>query len=78
MNRIALAMMLLAASTEPQARTHRRLRDHTPGWGPKPSGPITVACPRCKAAVGERCDQRTLGRHLYHRARVDAVEEQCD
>ena len=33
-----------------------------------------VPCPRCKAAVGVRCDQRTLGRHFQHAARVAAFE----
>lgn len=40
--------------------------------GPAHRGPRGVTCPRCQAAPGERCDRRTLGRYLYHRARVEA------
>jgi hypothetical protein len=36
-------------------------------------GPQAVACPRCKAAPGQRCDHRTLRRHAYHLARVQAL-----
>lgn len=34
-----------------------------------------VACPRCGAEPGEPCDRFTLGRHLYHLARVEAAKE---
>ncbi len=34
--------------------------------------PLFVICPTCGAAPGKSCDRRTLGRHAYHRSRVDA------
>jgi len=33
---------------------------------------LDVACPRCKAEPGEPCSRRTLGRHRFHLARVEA------
>lgn len=38
-----------------------------------PTAPLLVACPRCGAAVNNPCDRRTLGRHAYHLARVQAL-----
>ena len=37
--------------------------------------PLSVACPKCGAAVGEECDRRTLGSKWQHMARVKAIEE---
>lgn len=35
----------------------------------------SVACPRCKAKPGQPCDSRTLGRHPFHAARLQAAED---
>ena len=40
----------------------------------RPHGTLRVACPRCHAAIGENCDARTLGRYLFHKARIDAAK----
>ena len=38
---------------------------------------LAVACPRgdCRAAPGEPCNPKTLVRHRYHKARVDAARQ---
>lgn len=41
---------------------------------PAPTGPLAVGCPKCHAEPGDRCNPRTLGRHMFHKARVDASE----
>lgn len=38
---------------------------------PEPTGPLSVSCPKCHAEPDRRCNPRTLGRHLFHKARVD-------
>ena len=40
---------------------------------PRPAGVIGEPCPRCKAEPGQDCDRHTLGRRMYHKARVDAL-----
>lgn len=55
-------------------------------WGPtpkrRPVAPVlTVPCPQCRAAAGERCRSRIPGSKLHygpaasHGARVDAMRE---
>lgn len=44
--------------------------------GPIPAGCYVVPCPKCKAPGGKRCNPSTLGRHRFHKARVDAYGEQ--
>ena len=40
----------------------------------RPNGALRVACPRCHAEIGKDCDAATLGRHMYHKARIDAAK----
>ncbi len=35
---------------------------------PQP-GALSVPCPTCGRAAGQKCSQRTLGRYLFHQAR---------
>ena len=45
----------------------------TPRLRAKTAHPINQApCGRCGAGPGEQCDERTLGRFPWHRARLDA------
>ncbi len=46
-----------------------RPRRALPAW----ASPLDVVCPRCGAEVKVWCDRRTLGRHVHHKARVDAL-----
>ena len=77
--RLNAAMLILAAvSGMGHDRTelgHHPLPPPPEPPAPKKSSPSAVTCPRCKAASGEPCDPRTLGRYPYHKARVDAVAE---
>jgi len=51
----------------------RRYLAPTPRLRAKTNHPINQeACARCGAAPGEQCDERTLGRYPWHRARLDA------
>ena len=51
----------------------RRLYSPTPRLRAKANFPINQApCCRCGAGPGEQCDERTLGRYPWHRARLDA------
>lgn len=60
-------------SAAPMRAPRRRLDGHS---RPKPTPwARDVACPRCGAGVGEPCDRRTLGRHMHHKARVDAFKD---
>jgi len=72
---LALAALSATAQTEagPPPPGGRRLIGDGPGrrYSRLP-GPDSMPCPKCKAEPGEPCDRRTLGRHSYHRARVDA------
>jgi hypothetical protein len=77
MNRLQLMAALLATTsssdsdwtiTSPSGR-------NLPEPPPEPRRVYDVACPKCHAKSGEECDQRTLGRHLYHLARVKAAEQ---
>ncbi len=45
--------------------------------GREPSA-YDVACPRCGAAIGDDCDERTLGGKEVHKARVDALNEDSE
>lgn len=65
--RLIFAAIAMAGAGE-GARLPRQIRKPAP-----PTGARAVACPRCKAGAGEGCDQRTLGRHTFHKARVDAA-----
>jgi len=51
----------------------RRHYSPTPRLRAKTTHPINQApCSRCGAGPGEQCDERTLGRYPWHRARLDA------
>lgn len=51
----------------------RRHYAPTPRLRAKTTHPINQApCTRCGAGPGEQCDERTLGRYPWHRARLDA------
>lgn len=45
-----------------------------PDAPPLPPVPLRVACPKCGAEIGNGCDARTLGRHPFHKARIDAAK----
>ena len=45
-----------------------------PDAPPRPMGILRVACPRCHAEIGKDCDAATLGRHSFHKARIDAAK----
>ena len=62
------AMMMLTSGSVPHSPAFRSMRPVRRESG----GTISAACPRCKAEPQEWCDSRTLGRHLFHKARVDA------
>lgn len=36
--------------------------------------PLRVACPKCRAEPGRRCNASTLGRHKFHRPRIEALQ----
>lgn len=42
-----------------------------PGRFAGPDDPMRVRCRKCKAEPGANCDRRTLGRHAFHRVRVE-------
>ena len=73
----ALMAMLLASgamAADPRDEPRRR-RDDEPDPQPTPNyaSPRNVSCPRCKAGAGEDCNRKTLGRRMYHMARVQAL-----
>lgn len=71
-----LALASLGGESAPAAGPSRVLGARAPAPRPWPrdpeTSPISVACPRCGAGAGVPCDRRTLGRHSYHLARVQA------
>jgi len=56
----------------PAPRPRYRQRHWKPSVAPK--GPATVACTRCGADAGVACNPQTLGKHQFHKARIDAWE----
>jgi hypothetical protein len=86
MRRILPLLLLAATAGAPPAEEPPPRREPPPppprpnrGRAPDPKtikGPHRVACPRCHAEAGKSCDRRTLGRHHYHKARVDLAKEQ--
>jgi len=73
MRGLLAAMAMLAGSgmgapleSYPAAPKRKPTRDKSP---------LSVACPKCGAAVGEECDRRTLGSKWQHMARVKALAE---
>lgn len=71
---LMLPLLLAAAASGSMDDLPPIMAPFNPDAPSRPNGALRVACPRCHAEIGKDCDAATLGRHSFHKARIDAAK----